>query len=171
MLIYLVRNNECIVFLCKIGDYLQFFTSEDLAAGIGRIAEYKSFRVLSESGFKHICIEAELGRDKRNVYRLGSRKYGIRAVILVKRREHNYLVTGICNGHHCRHHSLCTAAGNDYLAVRVDSSAHETGLLLRKSFTEILCAPCYGVLVEVLAGDFGKTVKYLSRRFKVGKSL
>ncbi len=171
MLVDLVGDDEGVVLLCEVGNYQQLLTREHLAAWIRRVAEYERLGVLLESGFEHVRVEAEFGRIERHVYRLCAREYRISAVILVKRREHDDLVARIRHGHHRRHHSLGASAGDDYLAVGVDRTSHEAGLLLGECLAEVLRSPCNGILVEVLACDLGEAVEYLARGLEVGEAL
>ena len=171
VLVDLVGDDKGVILLSEVGDYEELLACEDLAAGIGRVAENESLWLLLESSFEDVRVKSELGRVERKIYRLGTRENGISAVILIERGEHDDLVPGIGNGHHRRHHSLGASAGHDYLAVRVDAAPHKAGLLLGESFTEVLSSPRYGILVEVLASYFCEAVENLSRRLEVGEAL
>ena len=47
----------------------------------------------------------------------------------------------------------------DDLSLRIDGSAHKTGLFLRQSLTEIFRAPGDGVLVGSFEGNFGQAIQ------------
>ena len=171
MLVNLVGDNIGIVLLCEVCDYLEFLTGEHLAAGVGGITEYQRLGVLPERRFQHVCVEAVLRRNKRNVDRLGAGKDSVRAVVLIERREYDDLIARVGNGQHSRHHRLSGAAGNDYLGVRVDVVAHEALLLCGYRVAEVLGAPGRSVLVEILLSDLRQALEYLLRRLEIREAL
>ena len=150
VLVNLVSDHKHVVFFGEIGNDFQLVIGKHLSAGVGGIAEDQRLGLLSESCFQLVWIKVEFGRIERNVYRFRPRQDRVRAVVLIKRREHDHLITRICNGHHSRHHRLGAAAGDDDLRVRVYPSAHEPRLFFGKRLTKILRAPCDGILVKIL---------------------
>ena len=79
--------------------------------------------MLFESGLKNVRVKGELRRIKRHIYGIGSRKNGVRAVILVEGRKYDYLVAFVANRHHGAHHGFRTAAGYKYIFIGVKPSA------------------------------------------------
>ena len=72
---------------------------------------------------ENVRVKGELRRIKRHIYGIGSRKNGVRAVILVKWRKYDYLVAFVANRHHGAHHGFRTAAGYKYIFIGVKPSA------------------------------------------------
>ena len=142
VLIHLVGDNECVVLFGEVCDYLQLIIGKYLAAGIGRVTEYYSLGVLLECRFKLVHVEVELGRIEWHIDRLCVGEDRVCAVVFIEGREYDDFIPGVCDGHHCRHHSFGASAGNNYLTVWVDIESHKTRLLFSKRFTKILSAPC-----------------------------
>lgn len=96
--------------------------------------------MLLKSGFQLIRIKMEGRRIQGHVNRLCAGENGIRSIVFIKRRKNNYLVAGVCDGHHSCHHGFGAAAGYYDFSVGVNGSAHETGLFFCQRFPEILGA-------------------------------
>lgn len=77
------------------GNLGELLTGIHLAGGIRRITEYNRFRAILERRPQRPGIEVIFRRNKRNVYRLGTRENGIGGVVFVTRREHHDRVSGI----------------------------------------------------------------------------
>ena len=171
MLVHLVGDDEGVVSLGQVGDQLQLVIGEDLAAGIGGIAEDQRLGMLVERRLQLVCVKVEFRRVKRDIDRLRARENGVCAVVFVEGGEDDHLVARIGNGHHGCHHGLGAAAGDDDLAVGVDLPSHQPGLLLGQGFAEVLRAPGDRILVKILPRDFGQPVEDLFWRLEVGEPL
>ena len=152
-------------------DGFQLLPRKDLAAGVGGVAEHQRFGVLAESVLQHVGVKVKIRRHQRDIDRLRAGENGVRAVVLIERREDNHLVAGIGDGHHGRHHGLRAAAGGNDLAVGVNGPPHIVGLLGGQRFPEVLRAPGDGILVIVLIGYLRQPVENGLGRFKVREPL
>ena len=171
VLVDLVSDDVDVIFLGKTRDDLKLLAREDLAAGVRGVAQHERLGVLAERVLEHFGVKRERRRRERHIdgHRAGEDRVG--TVIFVERGEDDDLVAGIGDGHHCGHHGLGAAAGDDDLAVGVDVAAHEVGLLLRQRLAEVLRAPGDGVLMIVLVGDLREAVEDGLGRVEVGEAL
>ena len=155
MLIHLIGDHKGVVFHSQLTDTHQLLPGEHLAAGVGGVADNDGLCPLLKALFHSIHVKAVLRRDQRDIYGVGPREDGVRAVVLVEGREHQHLVSRVANGHHSAHHSLGAAAGNHNLCFRVDLPANGPALFLRQRLTEILRAEGDGILMGAFVGRFG----------------
>ena len=141
VLVDLIGNNIGIIFPGKRGDDFQLFPGKDLAAGVGRVAQHQRLGFLAEGILQHRRVKMEIRRYKRYINRLGAGQDGVRAVVFIEGGKDNHLVSRIGDGHHCRHHGLGAAAGDNNLAVGIDGPPHIAGLFGCQRLPEILRAP------------------------------
>ena len=171
MLVDLVGDHVGVILVAQTADEQQLFLCKDLAAGIGGIADDDRLGVLAESLFQYIAVKGERRRNERNENRICAGENGIRAVILIERREDDDLVAGVADGHHRAHHRLGAAAGDENLGIRINGSAVGTPLLAGEGFAEVLRAEGYGVLMRAFIGDFAQTISDGLGRRKIRKTL
>ena len=171
VLIDLVGNHIGIIFPGKRRDNFQLLPGKDLAAGVGGVAQYQRLGLLAEGILQHRRVKMEIRRYKRYINRLRPGENGVRAVVFIEGGKDNHLVSRIGDGHHCRHHGLGAAAGDNNLAVGIDGPAHIAGLLGSQRLPEVLGTPGNGILVEVLVGHLRQPVCDGLRRVKVREAL
>ena len=95
MLIHLVRDRVHIIFDAKLGDQLELFIGEDLAARIGGVADQNCLRMLTERIFENLGVKVERRGNERNEDRRAVCHDRLRAVVFKIRREHDNFVAGI----------------------------------------------------------------------------
>lgn len=127
--------------------------------------------MLPERFLKLRRIEMEVRRQKRHINRLCAGKDCIRAVVFIEGREHDDLVSGVADGHHCAHHGLCASAGHNDFRIRVDVMPKGAGLLVRKRTAEVGRAEGNGILVRAGIGGLCERIQDLARRVKIREPL
>ena len=164
-----------VVLFAQVGDKGELLAREDLAAGIGRVAQNDRLGIIvAEGRLEDPTVEVKGGRVERHVDGLRTRKDRVGAVVLVERREDDDLVAGVCDRHHGGHHGLGGAAGDYNILVGVHRHAHKMLLLGGKCLTHGLGAPGDGVLVVErlgVGGDGAEAIEQLRRGIKVGEAL
>ena len=171
VLVHLVGDDIGVVPFRQVGDDSQLRPGENLAAGVGGVAEDQRLRPLAEGVLQHLRVKAEVRRRQRHIDGLRAAEDGVRAVVLIEGGKHGHPVPGIGDGHHGGHHGLSGAAGDHNLAVRVDGHAHEAALLAGQGFAKILRAPGDGVLVGPFVGHPGQGVQKWRGRVEVREPL
>ena len=171
MLVHLVGDDIGVVLFRQVGNDIQLRPGEDLAAGVGGVAEDQRLGPLAEGVLQHLRVEAEVRRRQRHIDGLRAAEDGVRAVVLVEGGEHGHPVPGIGDGHHGGHHGLGGAAGDHDLAVRVDGHAHEAALLAGQGLAEVLRAPGDGILMGAVMGHPGQGVQKWRGRVEVREPL
>ena len=112
------------------------------------------------------------------INRVERAKRGVRTALcpvsythLIEGREHDDLVSGVADGHHCAHHGLCASAGHNDFRIRVDVMPKGAGLLVRKRTAEVGRAEGNGILVRAGIGGLCERIQDLARRVKIREPL
>ena len=171
VLIHLIRHHKSVVLDGKPGDGFQLVAAEDLAAGVGGVAEDKRLGTLGKALLDEAQIELILRRHQRDVDGFSPREDGVCAVVLVKRREDHHLVAGVADGHHGGHHGLGAAAGDADFRVGVHLVVEGRAGLFRQRLPEVLRTEGHSVLMGAVVGGFGQRVGQLLRRVKIREAL
>ena len=169
--VHLVGDDEGVVLFGEAADLQEFGAGEDLAGGVGGIAEDDGFGLLGECGGEHCGVVAEPGRMQGHVDGHGTGEDGISGVVFVKWREDDDLVPGIAGGHHGGHHGLGAAAGDDEVLIGIDAQAGVAIDLGRQRLAEPGSAPGDGVLVKRSARGTLQGCQQEFGRIEVGETL
>ena len=171
VLIDLVHDHIGVVLHGKLGDLLQLRTGEDLAAGVGRVADQDSLRTLLERIFQDVGIIVKVRRYQRNENRLTAHQKGLGAVILKIGREHDDLVAGVGDGKQSIHHGFSGADSHDHFRLRVQGAAHPFAAFFCQCAAEIGRAHGNGILVRAKRADLGEAVRQFLGRIKIREAL
>ncbi len=171
VLVDLVGDDEGVVLLRELQDEKQFLAREDLAAGVGRIAEDDGLGPLREGAAQFVVVEGEIGRAQRDVDRLGAGEDRVGGVVLVEGREDDDFITWVAGGHHGDHHRLGAAAGGDEMAVGIDLELREAVDLRRERLPETDRSPSDRILVERPARTPFQRLEQDFRRIEIRKAL
>ena len=171
VLVGLVGDHEGVVLLRERQDLQKLGTGEDLAAGVGGVADDDRLGPLREGARKLRGIIGEVRRAQADVDGLGAGEDGVGGVVLVEGGEDDHLVARIAHGHHRRHHRLGAAAGDDEMPVRVELEAGEAPHLAGEGLTEPRGAPGDGILVMRTARGPLKGGQQGLRRIEIGEAL
>ena len=148
VLIHLVHDGVNVVADAEVGDGLELFLGEDLAARIGGVADQNCLRMLTERIFENLGVKVERRGNERNEDRRAVCHDRLRAVVFKIRGEHDDLVARIGQGKDCIDHGFCRADGYDHIGIRVECASHEAPSFAGQCLTEVRCAHRDGVLVR-----------------------
>ena len=167
MLIHLVHDGVNIVADAKLGNDLELFLGEDLAAGVRGVADDDGLCTAAEGVLQYVRVEGE----RRRVQGDKDRHDGLGTVIFKKRGEHHNAVARIGQGEERVDHGFGRTDGGDDLGLRVNGAAHEMAALARDGLTEVRRTHRDGVLVGAFVADHLKAIRHLLGRVKIGEAL
>src|SRR5580700_2177836 len=106
VLVYLIRDDEAPGFGSQLSDQKKFIPGENLAGGVGRVADDDCFRFLRKRLAQLIRIKIESWRPERHIDRPRARQNRVCSVVLVEWGKNDDRIAGIASGHQCDEHGL-----------------------------------------------------------------
>ena len=171
VLIHLVHDGVNVVADAEVGDGLELFLGEDLAARVRGIADDDGLRAAAERIFEHVRVKGERRRIQRDKDRLAVGHDDLCAVVFEERGEHHDAVARIRQGEERVDHRFGRADGRDDLGLGVDGAAHEVTAFARDGLAEIRRTHRDGVLMGTFVAHDLEAVHHLLGRVQIGEAL
>ena len=172
VLVDLVRDDPQVVLLGHLGDRLELGAAEDVAAGVGRVAQDECLGAGDGARSLELgLVKGERGSVELHVGGLGAAQDRVGPVVLVERAENDDAVARVRDGHDRAHHGLGGATRDHDLGLRVNVETHARALLGGKRGAKVGGAPGDGVLVWAGVGHLGEAVGDLRGRVEVREAL
>src|SRR5687768_13933966 len=124
VLVYFIRNGECIVLCTEPGYQSKLVMGKDLTRRIvRRIDDHRSCGV-GEEAREMFGVEVPVRRTKGHEARCPARHLDGRNIGVVGRLEYDYLVSGVDQGLNCVVNRFRCTVGYGNLVLRVEVEAH-----------------------------------------------
>ena len=131
VLIDLVHDGVDVIFDAEVGDGLELVVGEDLAAGVGGVADQDGLAAGLENILDVVGVEVKRRGLEGDEHRLAVSHDGLGAVVFKVGGEHGDLVAGVGEGKDGVHHGLGGADGDDHVGLGIEGQSHEPAGLAR----------------------------------------